>query len=179
MELTIHYTDGSSADWSYDEDGSSFNGYSVSLDGNQYYASPWQLGVNTVTVTYMGAETTFAVEVVESPVASIEVTKLPDKPWAIENFNGHWDTRWDENLQEQVLFVILFSRRNGDENHYTDGTSAIWNADDGLFYNGYYISIGENQYTTPGIGINTATVAYMGAQTTLDEVIETLSRTSK
>ncbi len=175
MELTVHYTDGSSAGWSYNEDGDTLNGYYISLVGNRY-STPWSIGINTATVSYMGAQTTFDVEVVETPVESIEITKLPDKTTYIEHEDGFWTTVWVEALQEEVTFFNYNISWVGLEMtvRYKDGTSALWKySQDGIAFNGYQITLNGNQYTSPwSIGSNTITVKYMDIQTSFDIVVD-------
>ncbi len=176
MELTIYYTDSTSEVWSYDENGSYFNGYQVNWSTDQYNI-PWQLGGNPVTVSYMGAQTTFDMEVVETPVASIEVAKLPNKTSCIENIDGEWRTIWDEAQQEEVPFFYYYWSIQGLELtiHYTDGTSEVWSSDeDGSYFNGYQVNWSTDQYNIPWqLGGNPVTVSYMSAQTTFEfEVVE-------
>ncbi len=171
MEITVHYKDATSAVWSYDEDGPKMNGYYF-----EYLYNGIKLGGNTVWISYLGAATTFSVTGTENPVSGIEVTKLPDKSTLIDNLDGYWDIRWDETTQREIPFFRYNVSFIGMELtvHYTNGTSDVFTGDgsnEGSF-NGYKVYYIDNQYNSPWTaGSNTATIRYMGAQTSFDVTV--------
>ncbi len=173
MELTVNYTDGTSEAFTYDDSNYGyFNGYQMGYSVDQN-ASPWTLGGNAVAVTYRGAQTSFDFTVIESPVAGITVTKLPDKSTFNENLDGYWTTRWDEAAQEYVEYYYYYYSIYGMELtvNYTDGTSEAFTYDSGNdgYFNGYQMGCSVDQNTSPWmLGGNAVTVTYMGAQTSFD-----------
>ncbi len=70
MELTVHYTNGTSAVWSYSKDGSVFNGFDIFVD-DHHNSSPLSIGSNTVSVRYMGAQASFNVNIEASIISTI------------------------------------------------------------------------------------------------------------
>ncbi len=149
VEMIVHYTDGSNAVWYYDTNGSGLNGYNINIT---FAFNTMSVGMNTVTVTYMGKITTFEIEGIANPVERIEITKLPDKTEYIVGAD-YW-----VNLTGAEMTV-----------HYIDGSSIVWRF--GMDYgelNGYYINI--NSYIDFVLGVNAVTVTYMGKTTTFDIV---------
>ena len=96
LMFTAYMTDGSTI--SVDGDGGfSWNGerYDIYFEMNQDYENQWGVGTRTVTATCMGKTLEVEVEVVESPIESVEVVTTP----RLENCNGYLasDSMWDEN----------------------------------------------------------------------------------
>ena len=69
LEITIYYTDGTSAVWAFDSfDNMSFNGFPVELDTDDVANG---LGTRTIIVYYLGSHTTFDVESVIYPTGLV------------------------------------------------------------------------------------------------------------
>lgn len=131
----------------------------------------WGLGTHEATVGYRGAECTFEVEVIESPVAS--VTAVAQRP-----LKEHWDSYEDYYIDE-----------NGDEIYYTwyyvyeSNPVFTVTMKDGSVYTGtdeeIYEQFGDWTYTLPidysyewVIGKNTVGMTFMGYEFTYEvEVI--------
>ena len=133
------------------------------------YNNPLTVGENEVTVSILGYETTAIIEIIESPVASIEVKPVT----FIENTNGYWDTSWYDD--ETYYYYELY----GNDFEYTvtlkDGT--VLNSNYGYVdYNGeeYYLNIHTSQEVNHfTLGENEIEVSVLGGSTTaIVEIIE-------
>ena len=69
--------------------------YSPSYEDDQSYENQWNIGKHTVTARLAGKETTFTVEVVESPIEGISVENM-----SITEFtNGGYTKDWNSDLE--------------------------------------------------------------------------------
>lgn len=125
LKTEIFYTDGTSKiydyDASYDYD---FEGIPVELTTTQP-SEPWEIGSHTVTVEYLGKEASFEVEVVENPVESISVSKLPEKTVYYQEIDGQWIDSWNDETQQEETYYYFYTDFTGLEVtvSYRDGTS--------------------------------------------------------
>lgn len=62
------------------------NSYNISLSAEQSSSNPWGLGGHTVTARFAGVESTYKMNIVESPYAAIEVLQVSP---IVENENGY------------------------------------------------------------------------------------------
>lgn len=165
--IQVNYTDGTSETVSPKD---MLNGYRVNADCNQY-RTPWTVGENAVTVSYLGFETTLYVTVEESPVESIEI--LGDAPTLIENADGYWVNRYNEYTDEyERFFNYYISVSNVPVRiQYKDGTAK--DAEIGDTVDGEYISYdGAQERTHWTLGSdNKLTVRYMGAEAEMNVTI--------
>lgn len=68
LEITVYYTNGTSAVWIFDGfDNLSFNGHPIEVDTDDMVG----IGTSTITVYYLGAQTTFNIEVVMYPTGLV------------------------------------------------------------------------------------------------------------
>ena len=168
----------------YLKDGSVWeNGY-VNWNGRDYwinynsepqnYENQWGVGYHTVQGTVMGYDFSYDVEIVESPVASIEIQPLA----LIENVDGYLreEGYWDEEKEEYVYCEYFYyyvsvsatvTMKDGtvfEDTHYF-----TWNDRD------YYIESNVNQRENPlQFGMNYLTGRVLGYEYTIPvEIIST------
>ena len=61
----------------------------------QDYTEIWGIGKHTVSISLMGFETSYEIEIVENPVKKVEIIKLPNTTTYYEDVDGYWDTYYD------------------------------------------------------------------------------------
>ena len=165
--ISINYKDGTTATANV---GDEVEGFEVECY-NDFRENPWTVGSgNTVTISYLGAETTMNVTVAESPIESLTVISPPTHKF-IENFGGNMERRYnpDTGIYEDYFCYYTDSDYFRDTEiriNYKDGTSKT--AYVGDYVDGYYISASSNQRKTPWtLGNNNAVeIEYMGATVT-------------
>lgn len=74
-DFIIHYKDGTSENYYL---GENRTGCSPNFSDDQWY-NPWLLGENYAIIDFLGAQDYIPVNIIESPVKSVELTKEPDK----------------------------------------------------------------------------------------------------
>ncbi len=173
FEYTVTLKDGTVLNSNY--------GY-VNYNGEEYYLkihtsqemNHFTLGENEIEVSVLGGSTTAIVEIIESPVASIEVKPLT----YIEHTNGWWEEEYNEETDEwePLYYSYYVSSHNFDITvNLKDGTSLKANGGY-VEYKGteYYIETSTNQYENPfTLGKNQVTVSVMGCDTiAIVEIIE-------
>lgn len=145
--------------------GFEYNGqmYSPSWFAMQSPANPWTAGnTYTVTANLLGAESSFDVTIVESPIASIEVDAIEmiegsnqEYVQEIDPETGNWHSFYKYRCEIKHGTVI-----------FTDGTTQEIHGSH-VYYNGmhYQIQIMDDQSysNTWGVGTHTATAHIMGA----------------
>ena len=177
LEYTITYKDGTvitGESWEIEDETGEYIGY----NHNQSYETPFEVGYNDITVSFLGYETTAKVKVVESPLDYV----IMDDITIIENADGYWETDgyYDDELGEWVYtdeyFYYYFYPS------YTavmkDGTKYKSDSVGDIRYNDYWISIDydtdqsfENSW---GIGEHEVTGYFMGQEVEFTvEVVET------
>ena len=106
--------------------------YNIELSAEQGVCDQWGLGAHTVRARIAGVETTYTMNIVESPYVAIEVVAVAP---LVENTNGY------ESDGEFIYYMPDFSYKLT----YKDGTTCI------KYYNGNdeAILVETNQYTNP------------------------------
>ena len=145
--------------------------YGLETSDNQSAATPWGVGVHTVTASILGAETTFTVEIVESPVAKVEVEDIT----IIEGMSGYETTDYDPNTGGETAPYFRYDYSPSITVTLTDGT--ILTGTYGVDYKGEYYSLdkddGQSVATPWGVGVHTVEAEIMGAETTFTvEIVE-------
>lgn len=144
--------------------------YGLETSDGQSAATPWGVGVHTVTASILGVETTFTVEITESPVAKLQVENVT----LIEGTNGYETTDYDSETGEYIsyyryVYYPTFTMT------MTDGT--ILTGIYGVDYKGEYYSLetvdGQSAATPWGLGAHTVTASILGVETTFTvEIVE-------
>ena len=157
---TITYKDGTVYE-GFDDAISDQTGY-YPYDIDTQYGNPCVVGKNTAKASFLGVECEYEVEVVETPVASIEA--VPTFP-LYENYNGYWAEKLTEDGTEEYfeysvvdslpVFTVTFK-----DGEVVEGTTEeIWflTGEDFVIVNDQY----DNHWT---LGENTAKFVYMGCE---------------
>ena len=140
-------------------------GYSL-FDGQSYYM-PWGVGKHTVTVSCLGYETDFEVEVVANPNNVVSVSAVAQKI-LYEGFDGYYSqySIFDEDTQDYTEITcfeyFIYDTEPLITITYEDGTVISGLADDIYEKTGKYPSITSNQsaYNQWGIGTHTAYITF-------------------
>ncbi len=114
--------------------------YSLSIWDDQSYYNRWGIGEHTVKASFLGVETEFVYEVLESPVAEIVFKDIE----LYENFDGYYDEKFDGETGEHVPYFHYY---------YTpectvilkDG-SVIKSVDGFVEYNGEFYDVYSSDY---------------------------------
>lgn len=153
ITVEIHYKNGTVVTAKVDD---TIDGEYIYTDNDQY-ARHWTMGgENYMTVSYLGHEAQVAVNIVESPVASIEVTSAPTRVYLYgdEYYGG------TEHFLPDDLTGLAFTV------HFKDGTQKSYSYDKNKnrynYFDGYELEIAlVNGVQT--IGQNAVSLTYMGA----------------
>ena len=159
--VTVFFRDGTSQEVF---GGLEWNGewYGVSCTDDQSAATPWGVGTHTATVALMGAAAECTVEILENPVARIELAGTAPIQ-IVEGTNGDMYSDYDPETDSMVEYfhyryhptVTVF---------FQDGTSQ--EVDSGLEWKGEWYSISctdDQSAATPwGVGTHTVTVEFLG-----------------
>lgn len=88
LSFTAYFKNGTSKTYTSDDldENGKFGGYGYIIKTN----GAQTVGNNTVTFSYMGAEATYTVPVVENTTASVEVVKLPTNPVYSQYYSPDW-----------------------------------------------------------------------------------------
>lgn len=140
-------------------------GYSL-FDGQSYYM-PWGVGKHTVTVSCLGYETDFEVEVVANSNNVVSVSAVAQKI-LYEGFDGYYSqySVFDEDTQDYTEITcfeyFIYDTEPLITITYEDGTVISGLADDIYEKTGKYPSITSNQsaYNQWGIGTHTAYIMF-------------------
>lgn len=175
IPVRVYYKDGATKDA---EIGDKVDDDWIEFKTNQY-EKPFTLGSdNEVIVSYMGAEATVYLTIIENPVESI--TLLDNfKIKVIENVDGRTSNgynpetdRWDKEYFRYDLKNILEARIRI---NYKDGTSKIVHPYDDIYddFGESYVNVYSDQDENPWTlgGNNYATASYMGAEVKIPVVI--------
>ncbi len=153
--LRIFYEDGTSVDVPYD---SWIGGIRVENYDNQEM-EPWTVGgQNYVIIEYCGVEVNYPIEILKNPVKRISLKKAPNCTGTLTY------TSWDGytvSLSELTDMELLVE--------YNDDTSIViteHDMDEWGCFNGYYIDV--ELPVVEEAGIYTATLSYMGCETTFE-----------
>ncbi len=160
-----------------DVSGFEWDGYWYELDDNlnQSYENQLKLGTNYMTGKILGYDFTLEVEVIDTPIASIEFEPIT----LIEENNGYWrgNWYWDEELEEEIYseyFHYHFYPRGTvtmkDGTVYEDVRYIEWE-DNYCYFESY---LNQNYENRLKLGINHVIGNILGYEFTLDvEVIDT------
>ena len=100
LQVKINYKDSTSKVYSYDAEYQNliFEDRDLLLYSSQDFGEMWEKeGTYPVTVYYMGATTSYNINLLKNPVKSIKVKKLPDKLRYYEFIDCYWLYDEDEN----------------------------------------------------------------------------------
>ena len=160
--------------------------FGVGIDTEQNITAPWNVGTHTAAIFFLGKTADFDVEVVETPLESIEIS-FDTIPKLIENADGYWDWRDvpETDGEEEFYYyylVEIFNRYNMTATvKYTDSTknkvytgNYVDVCDEIQEDTGYSLNINIDQYRNPlSLGINTVPFSFMKKTDTVNvEVIE-------
>ena len=166
---TATLTDGSTVNidgpWLNIED----NEYFINVNDDQSYDNPWGLGTHQVTAELEGVKTTFNVNIVESPIKSINIKDVD----IFEYTNGYYDSNYDYDKEEYVQWY-----KYDNFNEYARGTITF---NDGSYspiaygsfeYNGdyYYLDFETDQsYKNQwDVGTHKVVAKALGCETTFN-----------
>ncbi len=141
----------------------------VSFYDGQSSTNPWGVGSHTVTASLLGVETTFNVEIAETPIESISVENVS----IIEGTNGYF-YREDNNQYYKYDYYPEITVR------FKDGTSQTTQS--GFYIDDTYVYVDyedTQDLDTPwGVGNHTVTATLCGVSDTFTvEITETPIRT--
>lgn len=171
QEVTITYTDGRVVTCKY-EDIYYNTGYHPSYESDQGYDNPWYVGAHTATMTIMGAIAEYTVNILDTPIQSIEIEPIE----TIEGTGGNWHSHSFDNGSEEILYYCYNVEPQNIKITYKDGTVLEGTLNDiydatGIFPN-YYSD--QNYDNIWGAGSYTATFEMQGFTTEYTiNVIET------
>ena len=139
--------------------------YGCTLDDGQSYYTPWGIGKHTVTVSCLGYEKDFEVEVVANPNNIVSVSAVAQNV-LYEGFDGHYiyDYIYDEETQDYTETTCfdydLYRTEPLITITYEDGRTVFGSIDEIAKETGLYPSLFSNQNAGKRweIGINTAYV---------------------
>ena len=173
-KLTAYFKDGSSQEI---YDGLDWNGewYSVSCADDQSTENPWGVGEHTVTAEFMGVTVNFTVEIVENPVARVELAE-PATSQIIEGTQGYMSSEYDEETDSMVEYFKYWYDTPALTVYFQDGSSQVVRG--GLEWNGIWYGVtGEDDQSaaTPwGVGEHTVLLDFLGFKTEYTvEIVET------
>ena len=134
--------------------------------------NPWEKGKeNFLTVSYLGVETQVPVDIIDTPVKSIEVVKY-DEIKLIENLDGYWERPWAEyDFEDFFKYYIPDIKGVVVKINYNDGTSKT--AEVGSFVDGREITWSDNQLEKHFVlgSDNYITIEYAGVTTELPVMV--------
>lgn len=162
-EAVIHFKDGTEEPVMLDNP---LNGYWFSIKDNQYN-EPYTLGENEVVVTYMGVEATITLNIIENPVASLELL-TPSNCVLYEFADGYYTEYYDGDTGEYVEFFYYYLNQSHVNNavvkiNFKDGTSET--AHPGDVVRDEPVDYYSDQYSEPWkVGENTYAISYMGVE---------------
>ncbi|MBR5246941.1 MAG: hypothetical protein IKV25_06185 [Clostridia bacterium] len=155
---TITYKDGTIYEGNEEEIWEQTGYYPYDID-NQF-DNPWEIGKNTAKATFLGVECEYEVEVVETPIESIEAeATFP----LYENYSGYWAENDDEGKDYFVYSVMdalpVFTVT------FKDGTVIEGTADQIAYETEEYPLVTDDQQENPwSLGENVADVNFMGIE---------------
>lgn len=169
LVIEVTYPDGTTKQVNASENS---DGEAVVVQG-QSAGRVWGLGTHNVTVSFMGKETAYEIEILENPVKSIEIEALPDKLSFYEGVDGEMCTYIesvyddDGNFvkdEEKSFFKYDIDFRDGFKIKVNnkDGSSATLEGYDSLYGHRFNI-IGQDCGEEWEVGMHEATVEFMGA----------------
>ena len=172
--LTAYFKDGSSKEI---HDGLNWNGewYSVSYTDDQSAENPWGVGEHTVTAELLGVTADYTVEIVENPVARVELAE-PATSQIIEGTQGYMSSEYDEETDSMVEYFKYWHDAPALTVYFKDGSSRVVRS--GFVWNGTWYSVemeDDQSAATPwGVGEHTVLLDFLGFKTEYTvEIVET------
>ena len=134
----------------------------MSDDGGQANG-PWDVGVHTVTCVVMNREFTVEVEILPSPIKSVDASKIK----IIQGYNGEQREYYDDAAGTYVQFYLYFFQNvnAGLVIDFGDHTETLNNLNDRVTYNGeeYRVDFRDRQYDNPwGLGEHEVQCSVLG-----------------
>ena len=175
-EYTVELKDGTILKY---KDGIFLGDYCVEYEGKEYwldcnddqsYMNQWDVGKHTVSAQILGFDTSFTVEIVETPVASVEFEDIK----LIENVDGYMTT-WNSDTGKEEEYYY-YSYRPQFTVILKDGT-VLERENYHIEYNekNYWIHYNDDQSATNqwGIGKHTISANILGFDTSFTvEIVE-------
>lgn len=96
IKIKVNYSDGTSV---VSENPFDIDGEPINIIG-QSDGETWDIGKHRVTVEFMDKRAYFDIEIIENPVESIEIVRLPDRTKYYEGVNGYWGYNYDYEYDE-------------------------------------------------------------------------------
>ena len=167
LKIRFRWSDGTFTDWTENEgyylDGQRIEFYTENADTN-----------GQVRIVYDGLEISFYVNIVENPVARLEVV-ASSVPTCMEDCGGYIDYRYNEETEESEEYFYYAHYPFSDVKvkiHFKDGTTKIGNIFDEV--DGYWITYENTQDDQPWtVGSNNVVpVKYLGAETTFRVTVQ-------
>ncbi len=155
---TITYKDGTVYE-GYEEEIWEQTGYYV-FDVDTQSENPWVVGKNTAKTSFLGVECEYEVEVVETPVESIEVeTTFP----LYENYSGYWAEKMTQDGTEEYFEYSVMDSVPVFTVTFKDGAIVEGTAEEISIMTDEYFTIKDDQSENPWkLGENTANFVFMG-----------------
>lgn len=175
LQIKVNYKDGTSV--------TSDNPYYIDDNDiniiNQEEGETWNIGKHRVTVEYMGKGAYFDINVVENPVRSIEISKLPEKLKYYQFDNGYMST-FDDGYYDENDEYVPVEVENYIYNIETYGILIKYNLKNGTsvygglsYFTFNYDVIGQDYTEIWGIGKHTVSISLMGFETSYEiEIVE-------
>ena len=146
-----------------------YNGeqYNLSYSDGQSYNNQWGAGIHTVTASILGFETSFEVEITETPVAEVEVEKVS----IIEGMNRHKQTEYNPDTGSCDLEYYRYSYTP--KYTVTLKSGEVINSEwGGITYNEVRYNLnysdGQSYNNQWGVGKHTVTASIMGFETSFE-----------
>ncbi|MBQ8538739.1 MAG: dockerin type I repeat-containing protein [Ruminococcus sp.] len=155
--IQINYKDGSSKIASFYEkvDCYAFN------DSSSQWTSPWGIGTNYVTISYLEVETQFPVTILDTPFESVELHTSPSRDYYFGDNNYGYVTSTDKYfLVPTDISGLSFTAT------FKDGSTKTYDEDDidveNRTIDGYEYSVKE--CVVEGVGETVTILYFMGAE---------------
>ena len=157
LSVELQWSDGVTTNWSYNGSNSGLRGEYITFSLNED---------DVVTVACDGQTDTFALTVLENPVARIEITG--EFPTLIEETGGFWAQRYNDETgeYERIYYYDLYDLYDTEVTiYYKNG--AVKTACIGDTVDGYKVDVISDQYNDPfTLGDdNVVWVTYLGIET--------------
>ncbi len=155
--IQINYKDGSSKIASFYEKVDSY----AFKDRSSQWTSPWGIGTNYVTISYLEVETRFPVTILDTPIESVKLNTAPSRDYYFGDNNYGYITGTDK-----YLFVPSDISGLSFTATFKDGSTKTYDEDDidveNRTIDGYEYSVKE--CIVEGVGETVTTLYFMGAE---------------
>lgn len=175
LQIKVNYKDGTSVT---SDDPYYIDDNEINIIG-QEEGETWNIGKHRVTVEYMGKGAYFDINVVENPVRSIEIARLPEKLKYYQFNNGYFST-FDDGYYDENDEYVPVEVENYIYNIETYGILIKYNLKNGTsvygglnYFTFNYDVIGQDYTEIWGIGKHTVSINLMGFETSYEiEIVE-------